>query len=86
MRVFKEHATAYKRLIFDELDQHGASIDKVRAGFILEEVCHIRDQRIDAWVRFASRGGSRKLDPSVDYEPTFSERWMLSINATMSDD
>lgn len=83
LQVFKEHAAASRRLIFDELDQHGGSIDKVRAGFILEEFCRIRDPRIDAWVAFAARGGSRKLDPSADYEPRFSERWMLSINSAI---
>ena len=80
IQVFKEHAAVSKRLIFDEMDQHGTKIDKVRAGFILEEICQIRDPRIDAWVEFAARGGSRKLDASADYEPKFSERWMLSIN------
>lgn len=80
LQVFKEHATANKRLIFDELDQHGSKIDKVRAGFILEDICGLQDPRIEAWVEFAARGGSRKLDASADYEPTFSERWMLSIN------
>ncbi|MDO8291018.1 MAG: hypothetical protein Q7T44_17525 [Parvibaculum sp.] len=80
LQVFKEHAATSKRLIFDELDRHGTKIDKVRAGFILEEICQLHDPRIDAWVECAARGGSRKLDASADYEPKFSERWMLSIN------
>lgn len=80
LQVFKEHAAINKRLIFDELDQHGSKIDKVRAGFILEELCKLQDQRIEAWVEFSARGGSRKLDATADYEPKFSERWMLSIN------
>jgi hypothetical protein len=80
LQVFKEHAAANKRLIFDELDQHGSKIDKVRAGFILEEVCGLRDPRIESWLEFAARGGSRKLDAAADYDPKFSERWMLSIN------
>jgi predicted transcriptional regulator of viral defense system len=83
LQVFTQYAAANRRLIFDELDQHGASIDKVRAGFIFEELCQIRDPRIDAWLTFAARGGSRKLDPSADYEPQFSERWMLSINSAI---
>ena len=86
LQVFKEHAGAHQRLIFDELDQHGKSIDKVRAGFILEELCQIHDPRIDAWVAFAARGGSRKLDPSAEYAPHFSERWMLSLNVTLPGD
>jgi predicted transcriptional regulator of viral defense system len=86
IQVFKEHAAINKRLIFDELDQHGGPIDKVRAGYILEEICQIRDPRLEAWIVFAARGGSRKLDPSSGYEPKFSERWMLSINIATSDE
>lgn len=86
IQVFKKHATISKRLIFDELDQHGAPIDKVRAGFIFEEICQIRDPRINAWSIFAARGGSRRLDPAGDYEPNFSERWMLSINIATSEE
>ena len=80
IQVFQEHAASNQRLILDELDQHGADIDKVRAGFILEELCKLHDPRIDAWVALAARGGSRRLDPSAEYAPKFSERWALSIN------
>ncbi len=83
LEVFQEHASANRRLILDELDQQGSAIDKVRAGYLLEEVCKIRDQRIDAWVQFAARGGSRKLDATAEYSPRFSERWSLSINVPM---
>jgi predicted transcriptional regulator of viral defense system len=84
--VFREHAASNRRLIFDEFDQHGGPIDKVRCGYILEELCSIRDPRIDSWVAFAARGGSRRLDPSSDYEPRFSERWMISINVPTADE
>lgn len=84
LQVFGERASSNLRLILDEFDQHGASIDKVRAGFILEELCKLRDPRIDAWTSVAARGGSRKLDPSADYAPTFSERWALSINVPIA--
>jgi len=80
LQVYKEHAPQSLRLILDEVDQHGKPIDKVRAGWILESVCHIHDPRIDAWTVFAQRGGSRKLDASAEYSPEFSERWALSIN------
>lgn len=83
LRVFREHAPSYRRLIFDELDQQGTAIDKVRAGFILETVCKLQDPRIDAWVAFAARGGSRKLDATTEYAPQFSDRWCLSINASL---
>ncbi|CAM4066793.1 type IV toxin-antitoxin system AbiEi family antitoxin domain-containing protein [Roseateles saccharophilus] len=80
LAVFKEHAAANRRLILDELDQHGAAIDKVRAGWVLEQVAGLTDSRIDAWAALAQRGGSRKLDASADYSSSFSERWALSIN------
>lgn len=79
--AFVEHAGMYVPLIADELDRHGDPIEKVRAGYILEERCGIRDNpRIEAWVQFAQRGGSRKLDPAEAYWPEFSEKWMISLN------
>lgn len=86
LQVFREHATRHQRLIFDELDQHGAPIEKVRAGYILEELCGVHDARIDAWIKFATRGGSRKLDPAAEYAPRFSERWCLSLNVTIAEE
>jgi hypothetical protein len=77
---YREHAQAYLRLIFDEIDQHGSPIDKVRAGYILETLCHSNSERITAWKAFARRGGSRKLDPHQAYSEQFSEDWCLSIN------
>lgn len=78
--VFEEHAERYLTLIIDEVSQHGSKIERVRAGYILEEICSVRDSRIDAWTECAQRGGSRKLDPAGDYASDFSERWSLSLN------
>ncbi len=78
--AFREHGASNLRLIADELDAHGAPIDKVRAGYILEEVSGVRDSRVNAWIANARQGGSRKLDASAEYSPSFSERWCLSIN------
>lgn len=81
--TFVAHATVYLPLIVDELDRHGDPIEKVRAGYILEERCEIRgNQRIEAWVQFAQRGGSRRLDPAEEYWPEFSEKWMISLNVS----
>lgn len=79
--VFRDNAKIYLRLIVDELEQHGEPIDKVRAGYILEELCEIKNNLvISSWVKFSQRGGSRILDPNSPFWPTFSERWCLSIN------
>lgn len=80
LSVFHESANPYLNLIIDEVNQHGGSIDKVRAGFVLETISKISDPRIDAWVSSAQRGGSRKLDAATDYSSHFSEKWALSIN------
>lgn len=79
--IYREHAERYLKLMIDELDQHGRPIDKVRAGYILEEICGISHERIERWQQFAARGGSRKLDPGEEYSPSFSEKWCISINA-----
>ena len=80
--VYKDTARKYLRLIQDEIDAHGTGIEKVRAGYILSEFCGARsDARIQAWKeQFAQRGGSRKLDPTGEFSPTFSEDWSLSLN------
>lgn len=85
--VYKAHATSYLPLIIGEVDQHGDKIEKVRAGYILEEICKIKNnEAIENWTQFAQRGGSRVLDPSEEYWPTFSEKWCLSINVGRNDE
>lgn len=78
--VFKEYAKRYLELIISEIDRHGGPIDKVRAGYVLEELCGLSHPIIESWVAYAQRGGSRKLDPDEEYRPVYSERWCLSIN------
>ena len=80
LEVYKQSAEKYLGLIVDEIDSHGAPIDKVRAGYVLSERCRLHDSRIDAWRIHVQRGGSRKLDSSADYSPRYSEQWSLSIN------
>lgn len=81
LEIFASRGREHAALIINELDQRGAPIDRVRAGYILEELCGVNDPRIAAWTADAQRGGSRKLDPQGEYAPRFSERWQLSINA-----
>ena len=80
--TYANHASQYLPLIANELNRWGTPIEKVRAGYILEEHAHIMgDARIQDWAKLAQRGGSRKLDPAAEYESRFSEKWCLSINA-----
>jgi predicted transcriptional regulator of viral defense system len=78
--IYRRQAKRYLRLILDEVNQHGQPIDKVRAGYLLSEVCHLDAPELVNWQKLAQRGGSRKLDPEGEYIPIFSERWQLSIN------
>ena len=80
MAVFEEHAAEYLSLIVNEISLHGAKIDKVRAGYILEECMQLKDATIQGWAALAQRGGSRKLDASAEYAPKWSEKWCLSLN------
>lgn len=80
LEVFEERGRDFIKSIIDEVNQNGDPIDKVRAGYILEERLNIKDKKIDKWHKYAQRGGSRKLDSSSDYEPNWSDKWFLSIN------
>ena len=53
----------------------------VRLGYILEEICNIKDKRIIDWQKYGQRGGSRKLFADNKYNgQKISEKWKLSIN------
>jgi predicted transcriptional regulator of viral defense system len=79
--VYKNEARRYLKFIIDEIERHGQPIDKVRAGFVLSEVCKLDNPIFSKWETFAQRGGSRKLDAEEEFVPQYSERWMLSMNA-----
>lgn len=81
LEIYKERAKTYTKLIAAEIDTHGAPIDKVRAGFIFNNLCKISDNAIiEGWQIYAVRGGSRVLDSSAPFWSTYSEKWSLSIN------
>jgi len=80
LEVFEAHAATYLRLITDEIEQHGTKIDKVRAGYILDERCELKSPTLERWQAEVQRGGSRKLYAKAEYSSRFSERWSLSLN------
>ena len=82
LEVFDGHAEFWSDEIIAAVNTSSNKVVKCRAGYILEERLGVRHKAIDRWKAAApQRGGSCKLDPSQDYAPTFSETWMLSLNA-----
>jgi len=78
--TYREYAARYLPLLVDEIERNGKSIEKVRAGYLLEVACKLSHPRIEAWKSCAQRGGSRVLDPKGEYASFYSDVWKLSIN------
>lgn len=78
--IYRDYGARYLPLIAEEVERHGNAVEKVRAGYLLDEVCHLRHPLIEGWAQYAQRGGSRMLDPQGEYAPDYSEKWKLSIN------
>ena len=79
--VWEEHAENYLDEIVSAVNSSTSGLLKSRAGYILEERLGLHHHVIESWKRFGQRGSSRKLNPSEPYAPTFSETWMISLNA-----
>ncbi len=80
MDVWKEHAETYLDEIVATVDTATIGIVKSRAGYILEERLQLNHPSVGRWKALGQRGGSRRLDPSKEFAPTFSETWMISLN------
>ena len=81
IEVWKQNAKKNIDLIIKAVDNHPQDIVKCRAGYIVEDILKIKDNKIiNKWLRLAQRGGSRLLDPNSNYSSKFSERWKISIN------
>jgi predicted transcriptional regulator of viral defense system len=80
IQVYRTHAKTNKVLIIDEANRHANQIEKARLGFLLEDIAKVKDESLNEWAKHVQRGGSRKLDPTQEYEPTYSKRWCISLN------
>jgi len=79
--VWEEHAETYLDEIVTAVDTTTRGLVKSRAGYILEERLGLHHPGVGPWKALSQRGGSRKLDPAKEFAPTFSETWMISLNA-----
>lgn len=80
LEVWDAYAELYMDEIIKAVDNNPKKLIKVRAGYILDEVIGYRSDRIYKWLENAQRGSSQVLNPDAPFAPTFSEKWMLSIN------
>ena len=81
--VWEEHIPSMSRQNISELMNLllvSSPIVKVRAGYLLDERLGMPLEGVDQLSESAQRGGSRVLDPQKPFAPTFSEKWMLSLN------
>lgn len=78
--IFQSEAENYLAVITRAVSKKGNSMDKARAGYILEELCGLSHKNIDKWKESVQRGGSRRLDMSKPYKNVYSETWCISIN------
>ena len=80
IQVFEEFGKLHSKTIIDTAGRSGKEIEKARVGYLLEEYCGVRDERLEEWAEKTVRGGSKKLDPSNEYSSEYSAKWNISIN------
>jgi len=78
--VLQRHLAAHASEVVRILEENGSAIDKVRFGYILDEVLGLQLPILSEWEKLAQRGGSRVLVVGRPYADTYSERWCLSLN------
>jgi predicted transcriptional regulator of viral defense system len=64
-------------------DSQDMGVLRQRVGYVLEKL-GFSDPQLDMWTAKAKRGGSSKLLASAPFAPVFSERWMISLNASIA--
>lgn len=80
IETWKSFANVYVNEIIETVSISSKPIVKVRAGYLLDEIVDVLDPRIDQWLVFAQRGGSRVLDPAAKHTGQFSEKWMIATS------
>jgi len=69
-----------------DVDRVVETVDRLDIGVVRQRVGYVLDQlglnhpALDDWRSKAHRGGSSKLVGSAPYDPTYDERWNLSLN------
>jgi predicted transcriptional regulator of viral defense system len=67
--------------VIELTDRQDVGVLRQRVGYVLEKL-GFSDPQLDIWTTKAKRGGSSKLLASAPFDSSFSERWMLSLNAS----
>ena len=78
--VFRAHMGSFLPNVVDEVSRHGEPIDKVRAGYVIDEVCGLAPEALKDWRQHVARGGSRRLVGRAPFSPRYSATWFLSLN------
>lgn len=66
-----------------QAERFRVAVLRQRVGFILESL-DLQHPLLDRWQATATRGGSSKLLASAPYADTYSDRWNLSLNASIA--
>ena len=80
LRMWKRAATRLRLdVLIDYVTRFDQTLLRQRVGFILERL-HLTHPVLHEWANNSVRGSSAKLVANLDFSPTHSDRWNLSIN------
>ncbi len=80
LRIWKRaQPTLRLDVLVDYVVRFNQTLLRQRVGFLLEQL-ELTHPILQDWVTRSVRGSSAKLFANLDFSPTFSERWNLSIN------
>jgi len=89
LRIWRRAKPAIRLdVLIDYVRRFDQTLLRQRVGFLLEKLGLDDDPALQEWAGKSVRGSSAKLFASLEFSPTFSERWSLSINvsdATLSE-